>query len=275
MEIDNELDEDLNCPYQSYEYYMSKEHQYRSKSYDFSKQKYISIKSRRILVRWLAQVNGGAKYTQETLHLAVSILDRVIGEHPTIGRDSFQLVGTTCMMIASKYLEQASIDPVEASKLMDDAHTFQEVCKVEAFILNKLEFNVSTVTIPTFLEIHLLGIATNTMEYNLAWLIATLTLLDPKFGSYSPSAVANAIMDLTYEIVVKHGVNIKGWSKPVFVCDATLKNQIVMTMNEAFAFGLDCEIIDAYGLPSKQYISRRMLIIYENGKQCQAAPLMT
>lgn len=63
------------------------------------KQKQLDARMRMILIEWIIDVVAEFKLSQTTLHLVVSILDRVLSniECP---RTKFQLVGATCVFIA-------------------------------------------------------------------------------------------------------------------------------------------------------------------------------
>ena len=59
---------------------------------------------RSILVDWLIEVAQEYKLQQETLHLSVRLIDRFLSRRP-VARTKLQLVGVTCMFIASKFEE--------------------------------------------------------------------------------------------------------------------------------------------------------------------------
>lgn len=57
---------------------------------------------RQILVDWLVDVHQSFELREETLHLALQYLQDYQTRKP-IQRDVYQLVGITCLWIASKY----------------------------------------------------------------------------------------------------------------------------------------------------------------------------
>jgi len=69
-----------------------------------AKQEDINEKMRAVLVDWIVEVHRTFKLVSETLFLTINILDRFL-ESTTIPRDKLQLVGVTCMLLASKYQE--------------------------------------------------------------------------------------------------------------------------------------------------------------------------
>ena len=67
-------------------------------------QEEINVKMRRILVDWLIDVHMKFKLLPETLCLTINLVDRYT-EVTQIKRKNYQLIGVTCMLIASKYEE--------------------------------------------------------------------------------------------------------------------------------------------------------------------------
>jgi len=59
---------------------------------------------RAILVDWIIEVHLKFKLLPETLFLTVGLIDRYL-EKVKIKRGNLQLVGVTCMLVASKYEE--------------------------------------------------------------------------------------------------------------------------------------------------------------------------
>lgn len=64
----------------------------------------ITPEMRSILVDWLVEVAQEYKLVQETLHLSVRMIDRFLSV-AAVQRNKLQLVGVTCMFIASKFEE--------------------------------------------------------------------------------------------------------------------------------------------------------------------------
>ena len=65
-------------------------------------QEEINVKMRRILIDWLIDVHMKFKLVPETLFITVNLIDRYT-QLKQIKRRNYQLIGVTCMMIASKY----------------------------------------------------------------------------------------------------------------------------------------------------------------------------
>jgi hypothetical protein len=69
-----------------------------------SNQTEINSKMRKVLIDWLVEVHLKFNLLPETLFIAVNLIDRYC-QNNHIQRSNFQLVGVTCLLIASKYEE--------------------------------------------------------------------------------------------------------------------------------------------------------------------------
>ena len=89
-------------------------------------QSFINERMRSILVDWLVEVHLKFKLVPETLYLTINLIDRYL-ERKEVSRPKLQLVGVTCLLIASKYEE---IYPPELRDLVyicDRAYTKNDV----------------------------------------------------------------------------------------------------------------------------------------------------
>lgn len=88
----------------------------------------INKSMRAILVDWLVEVTEEYNLVSETLFLTVNYLDRFLSSNVTIDPSKLQLVGVSCMLIASKLEE---IYPPEISDFVyitNATYTADEVC---------------------------------------------------------------------------------------------------------------------------------------------------
>ena len=87
----------------------------------------INYGMRAILVDWLVEVADEYKLLPQTLYLTINYIDRFLSVMSVL-RGKLQLVGTACMLIASKFEE---IYPPEVSEFVyitDDTYTAKQVC---------------------------------------------------------------------------------------------------------------------------------------------------
>jgi len=101
----------------------------------------VSESMRSILVDWMIQVQHHLVLSQETLYLAVGILDTVLHRRD-VDANNLQLVGITSLLIASKLEEYY---PAEIKKLLDlteNSYNRFQVLQMERNVLAVMEFQV-------------------------------------------------------------------------------------------------------------------------------------
>jgi len=96
---------------------------------------------RKILVDWLIDVETKFKLKAETLFMAVNLLDRAT-ESMYISKSKYQLLGITCLFIASKYEEIYHPRLREYSYVCANAYTESEILQMEELILKATKFNL-------------------------------------------------------------------------------------------------------------------------------------
>jgi cyclin A len=106
---------------------------------------------RGILVDWLVEVAEEYKLSAENLYLSTNYVDRFLSVMPVL-RGRLQLVGVTCMLIASKYEEIFAPQVEDFVYITDSTYAASEVLHMEVTVLNALRFNLSAVTPHCFLR---------------------------------------------------------------------------------------------------------------------------
>lgn len=96
---------------------------------------------RGILVDWLVDVHKKFRLRTHTLFIAVNLIDRAL-EKFIVEKQNFQLLGITCLFIASKYEEIYPPPMSEYTYVCADAYTDKDLLNMEAKILNSLGFNL-------------------------------------------------------------------------------------------------------------------------------------
>ena len=111
----------------------------------------INARMRGILFDWLVEVALDYTLSPETLHLSFNYIDRYLSR-VAVNRTRLQLVGITCMFLASKY-EEISPPSVESFVYMtENTYDREDVFRMEVRVLRYLEFNLSVVTSHTFVQ---------------------------------------------------------------------------------------------------------------------------
>ena len=88
---------------------------------------------RATLIDWLVEVAEEYRLVPETLHLAVNYIDHFLSYVP-VARSKLQLVGVTCMLIASKYEEIHPPAVDEFVYISDNTYKREEIMSMEAII---------------------------------------------------------------------------------------------------------------------------------------------
>ncbi|XGW14231.1 hypothetical protein V3C99_000508, partial [Haemonchus contortus] len=176
-----------------YRYMKHREVKVRPKPNYMSKQDDINPEMRAILVDWLSDVVQEYKMHQETLHLAISLVDRTLSRFRT-NRDRLQLIGTTAMMIAAKYEEIYPPELKEFTYITDDTYTAEQILQMERVILNELRFDVGTPTSQWFGGRFARHQKASRKTINTMNMLLDLVLLDISYIAYRPSYIAAACL---------------------------------------------------------------------------------
>lgn len=198
-------------------------------------QPHINERMRAILIDWLVEVHLKFKLVPETLYLTVNLIDRYL-ERIEVSRPKLQLVGVTCLLVASKYEE---IYPPELRDLVyicDRAYTRQDVrCRrsfargcmlvrsfslrcsffllisqileMEESILKTLEYNITIPSAHVFLVRFLKAGHADKKIVQLSCYILDSTLQSYELLHYLPSQLAAAAV-----FIARRTVGRNGWS---------------------------------------------------------------
>ncbi|CAL1375147.1 unnamed protein product [Linum trigynum] len=154
----------------------------------------VTANMRGILIDWLVEVAEEYKLVPDTLYLTVNLIDRYLSQ-TFIEKQRLQLLGVTCMLIASKYEEIFAPRVEEFCFITDNTYTREQVLKMESQVVNIMHFNLSVPTTKTFLRRFIQAAQTSykdpclELEY-LANYLAELTLVEYNFIKFLPSLVA-------------------------------------------------------------------------------------
>ncbi|XP_050232547.1 cyclin-A2-1-like isoform X2 [Mercurialis annua] len=154
----------------------------------------ITPSMRGILIDWLVEVSEEYRLVPDTLYLTVNLIDRFLSEN-FIEKQRLQLLGVTCMLIASKYEEICAPRVEEFCFITDNTYTRREVLKMERQVLNLLYFQISVPTTKTFLRRFIQAAQASykapciELEF-LANYLAELTLVEYDFLKILPSLIA-------------------------------------------------------------------------------------
>jgi cyclin B len=125
----------------------------------------LTCDMRAVLVDWLVEVQESFELNHETLYSAVRLVDLYLS-HTTVNKENLQLVGTTAMLISSKFevswflsypvfldillnlfffcCKQERCPPCvdDFLYICDDAYTRRDLIKMEMSILKAVDFDI-------------------------------------------------------------------------------------------------------------------------------------
>ena len=105
-------------------------------------QSQITTKQRAILVDWLFELSNEWKFFDDTIHYAVSYMDRYLCLKQE-DSGTLQLLGATCMWIAAKYNEIYPPELDEFVYMAADTYSKKSFLRKEADVLTVLNFELS------------------------------------------------------------------------------------------------------------------------------------
>mmetsp|Transcript_35895 Transcript_35895/g.83731 ORF Transcript_35895/g.83731 Transcript_35895/m.83731 type:complete len:337 (-) Transcript_35895:178-1188(-) len=204
-----------------YDHFRSKESSTSVKPEYMEDQRHINDKMRAILVDWLVEIHSKFKLIPETLYLCVNLIDRFLRDNLVV-RQSLQLVGVTCLLIASKYEE---IYPPELDDLVyicDEAYTKKEIIGMEETILKALQYRITIPSAHAFLVRYLKAAHADKKIVQIACLILDGTLQNYSLLRYLPSELAAASV-----LVARRTVGRNAWSPTLSKYTNYLEEEVI------------------------------------------------
>ena len=113
---------------------------------NFKNAVYLNHKMRAILIDWLWEVAVKFKLEIETMFLTIQLIDMYITKNKHVERNSLQLVGVGCMLLACKHEEIYFPEIRDFVYICDKAYTRAQICAFEPLCTSTLEFPFLTIT---------------------------------------------------------------------------------------------------------------------------------
>lgn len=165
-----------------------------------NRQSEVTWKMRSILVDWLIEVHGKFRLLPETIFLAINILDRLLSLR-TVALLKFQLVGTVCLFIASKYEEVLCPSVSSFLYMTDGGYSDEEMLVAERYVLKQIDFNLSYPNPINFLRRISKADGYDIQTRTVAKYFLEMSVVERRFLSKPPSLIAAAGMWLARKIL--------------------------------------------------------------------------
>ena len=186
-----------------------------------SRQNEINEKMRSILVDWIIDVHFKFGFTDETLFMTVSIIDRYLSICQ-ITRTNFQLLGITALMIACKH-EEIDLPKIDDFiYITDNAYVKDEVIKMEEDVLSKLNFAFLYPSPIKFFEYLSLHFKFEKKHHMMGKYLMESFLLDVKNAKYKPSIISCACAYIVMKFFKMANYH-DSYNKKFYVLDETIE----------------------------------------------------
>jgi len=227
-QVDNIDDRDKEDPLcatdyvqEMYNHFRGKEELTSARPTYMENQTHINELMRAILVDWLVEVHLKFKLVPETLYLTVNLIDRYLSVKE-VERPNLQLVGVSCLLIASKYEE---IYPPELRDLVyvcDRAYSGNEILDMEEAVLKALDYQVTIPSAHCFLVRYLKAAHGDKRIVQLACYLTDSSLTSYTLLHYLPSQLAAAAI-----LVARKVVGRNPWSPTLLAYSGYTEEEIL------------------------------------------------
>ena len=149
----------------------------------------IAPHMRKIVTDWMLEVCQDQQCQPEVFFLAVNYLDRFLSL-VNIKKNQFQLLASVCILLASKFSQVVPITSEQLVVYSDHSVTIPEMRKWEIFVLEVLQWELSTSTANSFLQHFFNSYNVNDRVRKQAEALATEAATEYKFLLAKDSVIA-------------------------------------------------------------------------------------
>lgn len=185
-----------------FEYYKERETKFIPSDY-ISTNKGISANIRTVLVDWMVEIQENFELNHETLYLGVKMLDSYLSKK-VIAREMLQLLGATCMFIASKYDERMPPLLDDFLYICNDIYKRHQLISMELDVLKSLNFDIGMPLSYRFLRRYAKCAKDEMPMLALARYILEVSLMDYSLIFYRDSQIAASALLLAHAIEGKY-----------------------------------------------------------------------
>lgn len=160
--------------------------------YDYiQKQTDINEQMRAILIDWLIDVHSKFKFTENTLYMTLSIVDKYLSLR-YVQRAKLQLLGVSALFLSCKHEEIFVPNIKDFVYVTDNAYVKEEILQMEHDILQAIRFGLLTPSPQIFYEILSLALNFNKKQFYMGKYLMESFMLSYKINKYSSSIISCA-----------------------------------------------------------------------------------
>jgi len=184
---------------------------------------------RSVLVDWLLQVQDHLDLQQETVHLAVSMVNHFLHRR-IISVNKIQLMGVTCLLIAAKYVERFAPEIEDLVRLTDNTYKYADLIQMELVVLKVLRYELYMSTPCVFLDRFLKLVKNEEQVSVLCRYLLDLSLADPTCAVYPGSIMAAGALALARTMVATEQGTSDEWTYTDAYYTGYLGNELLPVM---------------------------------------------
>lgn len=189
----------------------------------------ITGKMRAILADWLVEVQLQFRLHQETLYLALNLVDRYLASQGRqVFKSQLQLVGVAAMFIAAKVEEIFPPDLGDFVYITADSYTGAEVRHMELKILAALDWDLRAPLTINFLRRYSRAGDVDIIQHTLAKYIWELSIQEYSLMSVPSSLQAAASLYVSLKLV---DTSTQGWSPSLQYYSGYTESQLRTTVS--------------------------------------------
>jgi hypothetical protein len=142
-----------------------------------------------ILAEWMIEVKDEYRLESQTLAISMELMKKLLFiENFEIKKQTLQLIGITCLWIASKFEEVYSFSVGDATYITNNTYTEKQIMDMEKVILTTLQFEMTFPTVKMFLDLHFPCSKKHKVQKRKCWYSMELVFLDYELFIEIPSS---------------------------------------------------------------------------------------
>ncbi|XP_014252879.1 G2/mitotic-specific cyclin-B2-like [Cimex lectularius] len=176
----------------------------------------VSKLMRKNVINWLTSINNHYNLLQETIHLAVSLLDRCLSSDNLPREKNLKLIALCCLSIAVKYEEISQVSLTHLLPTIDENIKISDFLQTEREILKTLAFDLARPSTVYFLRRFNMVLRATALQYTFSKFLVDLCLLDSSFCHVKPSLIAATAVFISM-CISKTNISPQFWSDNLIV----------------------------------------------------------